>query len=211
MQELPVTARYPVAVTGWWAASYVALWILVVVLAVVVVALARQIGTLHLRLGPRGALEIDDEGPPLGEAPEPLEVRDVSGRHVTVGGPGTSQLLLFVSPACRVCKDVLPALPAAARTGELAPVVITDEDAGAAAAGLGNTSVGGPLISSPETAQTYRIPGTPYMVVLDDFGVVRAKGTVNNLEQMEGLVDTARRRTLHGDAGHEPPNERIAG
>ena len=42
------------------------------VLAAVVVALARQVGTLHLRLGPRGALEIDSEGPPLGEAPPPL-------------------------------------------------------------------------------------------------------------------------------------------
>jgi hypothetical protein len=31
-------------------------------------------------------------------------------------------------------------------------------------------------------------------VVLDAIGVVRAKGTVNNLEQIEGLVDTARRR-----------------
>nr|MBA2599124.1 methylamine dehydrogenase [Actinomycetota bacterium] len=36
---------------GWWAASYLVLWLLVVMLCVVVVALARQIGTLHLRLG----------------------------------------------------------------------------------------------------------------------------------------------------------------
>jgi hypothetical protein len=30
--------------------------------------------------------------------------------------------------------------------------------------------------------------------VLDRTGVVRAKGTVNNLEQLEGLADTAQRR-----------------
>jgi hypothetical protein len=30
--------------------------------------------------------------------------------------------------------------------------------------------------------------------VLDDKGVVQAKGTVNNLEQMEGLIETAQRR-----------------
>jgi len=35
---------------------------------------------------------------------------------------------------------------------------------------------------------------TPIVVVLDEQGVVRAKGTVNNLEQVEGLVDTANRR-----------------
>jgi len=44
--------------TGWWAAAFVAQWIVVLVLAVVIVALARQVGTLHLRLGPRGALEV---------------------------------------------------------------------------------------------------------------------------------------------------------
>ena len=50
---------------GWWAISYVVLWVVVIVLSLVV-ALARQIGTLHLRLAPRGALEVDAEGPPLG-------------------------------------------------------------------------------------------------------------------------------------------------
>ena len=57
--------------TGWWAAAFIAQWLLVLVLATVVVALARQVGTLHLRLGPRGALEVDSEGPALGEAPPP--------------------------------------------------------------------------------------------------------------------------------------------
>jgi len=40
----------------------------------------------------------------------------------------------------------------------------------------------------------FDVPGTPYLLVLDEMGVVRGKGTVNNLEQVEGLVDTARRR-----------------
>src|SRR5918999_5672811 len=97
---------------GWWAASYAVLWLLVGVLVVVVVALARQIGTLHLRLGPRGALEMDDEGPPLGEAPEPVDALDIDGRAVTVGGPGNAQVLMFVSPGCMLCEQVLPALPA---------------------------------------------------------------------------------------------------
>src|SRR3712207_8950825 len=74
--------------SGWWLVSYVVLWALVVVLGVMVVALARQIGTLHLRLGPRGALEMDDEGPPLGEAPPVTEVTTIDGEAITVGGPG---------------------------------------------------------------------------------------------------------------------------
>ena len=87
---------------GWWAFSYAVLWLLVAAIALLVVALARQVGTLHLRVSPRGALEIDTEGPRLGEAPEPFPVRDVDGQILTLAGPGNAQLLLFVSPSCPI-------------------------------------------------------------------------------------------------------------
>lgn len=180
--------------TGWWLVSYVVLWVLVIALALLALALARQIGTLHLRLGPRGALELDEEGPPLGEAPEPMDARDIDGRSVAVGGPGEPQLLLFVSPGCPVCREVLPSVPVAARAGGLMASVITDANEPTTLETYGSADLETPILSGPHIARRYRIPGTPYAVVLDGIGVTRAKGTVNNLEQMEGLVDTARRR-----------------
>jgi methylamine dehydrogenase accessory protein MauD len=173
---------------GWWAASYAVLWVLVVMLCVVVVALARQIGALHLRLGPRGALEVDDEGPPLGEAPAPVEAADLTGRRVKVGGSGEGQLVLFVSPGCGMCEQVIPGLDAVGRHSDLKPVVVSDSD------GPPRAKTKAPIVSSPELARAYSIPGTPFAVVLDELGEVTAKGTVNNLEQLEGLVATAERR-----------------
>jgi methylamine dehydrogenase accessory protein MauD len=187
--------------SGWWLASYLILWMLVALLSVVVVALARQVGTLHLRLGPRGALEVDDEGPPLGEAPERVSASDLAGREVVVGGPGEPQLLLFVSPGCPVCREVLPSLPAAARAGRLRPYVISDAGSEETARSYRHDSIGAPVIPSPEVARGYGVPGTPYVVVLDAGGVVRSKGTVNTLEQLEGLVDTARSRREHEPRG----------
>jgi methylamine dehydrogenase accessory protein MauD len=180
--------------SGWWLASYVVVWVLVAILSVVVVALARQVGTLHLRLGPRGALELDDEGPSLGDAPEAVSAMDLEGRDVVVGGPGEPQLLLFVSPGCPVCRDVLPSLPAAARAGHLTPYVVSDAGSEETARSYRHDRVGAPVVPAPEVARGYAVPGTPYGVVLDVMGVVRAKGTVNTLEQLEGLVDTARNR-----------------
>ena len=181
-------------VSGWWLVSYVILWVLVVALSVVVLALARQIGVLHLRLGPRGALEMDDEGPPLGEAPEPFDARTLDGSDVTVGGPGEPQLLFFVSPGCPICRQLLPSLAPAARAARMTPVAIVDGEEPAATEAYAHADAGVPLVAAPELAEGYEVPGTPYAVVLDGIGVVRAKGTVNNLEQIEGLVDTARRR-----------------
>jgi methylamine dehydrogenase accessory protein MauD len=180
--------------SGWWLASYVVLWVLVALLSVVVVALARQVGTLHLRLGPRGALEVDDEGPALGEAREAISATDLDGRNVVVGGPGEPQVLLFVSPGCPVCREVLPSLPPAARAGRLTPYVISDAGSEETARSYRHDRVEAPVIPAPEVARGYGVPGTPYAVVLDVMGVVRAKGTVNSLEQLEGLVDTARNR-----------------
>ena len=179
---------------GWWAASYAVLWVLVIVLCFVVVALARQIGTLHLRLGPRGALEMDDEGPPLGDAPPALDLQDVNAAPVSIGGPGESQLLLFVTPGCTLCEQVLPSVSAVAEAGEMTPYVLTDADPEETKSAYGRRRLGARLVPARRVAQAYRVPGTPYVVVLDELGVVRAKGAINNLEQMEGLVDTARRR-----------------
>lgn len=187
---------------GWWIASYVVLWVLVLVLAFVVVALARQIGTLHLRLGPRGALEMDDEGPPLGEAPPADDLQDTSGAPVRIGGPGEAQFLLFVSPGCGVCEQVLPSVPVVASAGRLKPYVLTDMDEDETRLAYANKRVGAPTLSARFLVQRWDIPGTPYVIVLDETGVVRAKGTVNNLEQMEGLVDSAQRRMTEAKERH---------
>ena len=158
--------------SGWWTAAFVAQWVLLVVLCIVVVALARQVGTLHLRLGPRGALEIDTEGPSLGEALPSVDARDADGASVVLGGTGRKRLVLFSSPTCIVCREVAPAVPAAARAADLLPQILHD----------------------PDAERTFDVPGTPFILVLDELGIVRAKGTVNTLEQVEGLVDTAARR-----------------
>ena len=158
--------------TGWWAAAFIAQWIVVLTLGAVVVALARQVGTLHLRLGPRGALEIDTEGPVLGEAPPAMPAIDASGSRVLVGGPGSMRLVVFSSPTCSICLEVVPGVHAAAESAGMVGMVLHD----------------------PDLERAYDVPGTPFVLVMDRDGIVRAKGTVNNLEQVEGLIDLALRR-----------------
>lgn len=138
----------------------------------VVVALARQIGVLHLRVSPMGALEVDEEGPPLGEATPPRSARTREGDTVTIGGPGRRRLVVFASETCPICEQVLPSVPAAAAAHRLVSQVVQD----------------------PELELAFDVPGVPFVVVLDELGIVRAKGTVNSLEQIDGLIDTATRR-----------------
>src|SRR2546426_1756867 len=136
-------------------------------LTIVVVALARQIGTLHLRLGPRGALEIDVEGPPLGEAPEPIELSTGDGATVSIGRPGAPQLVLFVSPDCPACRDVLPSVGTAARSGGLSPIVVIEDGP----EGQLGVRAAAPVARSGDAFHAYNVPGTPFAVVLDAMGV----------------------------------------
>jgi methylamine dehydrogenase accessory protein MauD len=187
-----LAAWSPVAnVTGWWFVSYAVLWIAVAGLGVLVVALAREVGALHLRLGPRGALEIDTEGPDLGTSIPALPGIATDGRAVRIGGPGPTRLYLFASPTCGICRDVLPAMPALLRRGVKGAIVAEAPVRDL----LGWAGFGVDVVSSPEAVLAYAVPGTPYAVVLDERGTVLAKGTPNDPAQLEGLLTTARRRT----------------
>jgi methylamine dehydrogenase accessory protein MauD len=170
--------------------SNVVLWLAVVALLVVVFALARQIGVLYERVSPMGALMMDT-GPPIGAAAPVLALTDLAGRPVNLGAPTPrSTLVFFLSPTCPVCKKLLPALKSAASRERrwLSVVLASDGDADehqrfAQRAGLTDF----PYVLSRELGVTYHVSKLPYAVVLDERGVVRAKGLVNSREQLESL------------------------
>ncbi len=145
---------------GFWEASYAVLWLAVAGLVVLVLSLYRQVGVLHLRLGPRGALEEEGEGPELGAAID----------HPAVPA-GRAALVAFTSAGCPVCHQIVPGLRVLERDPALRVVHAAYEDA-----------------EGPELHAAFDVPGTPYAVYLDAASVVRAKGTVNTLEQLESLV-----------------------
>ena len=92
--------------------SNVLLWIAVVLLCGVVFALVRQVGLLHERVAPVGALAIE-RGPQVGEPAPRLELEALDGSLVSLGGAdpsGARTLLFFLSPTCPVCDTLLPTL-----------------------------------------------------------------------------------------------------
>ncbi len=178
--------------------SNVVLWIVVVLLAAVVVALARQIGVLYERVAPVGALMVG-KGPRVGEASPVLEVPELRGAVRAVGGPspdGRSTLVFFLSPSCPVCKTLLPALRSAARreTAWLAVVLASDGGRDEHAAFVRAAHLEDfPYVLSPALGITYQVGKLPYAVLLDGDGIVRAKGLVNTREHLESLFEAKER------------------
>jgi methylamine dehydrogenase accessory protein MauD len=177
--------------------SSVLLWIAVVVLAAVVVALTRQIGVLHERVFPVGALVMPG-GPKVGDAAPTLAVTDLGGRALTIGGrdvDGRRTLLFFVSPTCPVCKTLLPVVRGlvAGTTPATRLVLASDGDvaeqrAFVARAGLAEH----PYVVSSALGLAYQVGKLPYAVLIDADGVLVAKGLVNTREHVESIFEAAR-------------------
>ena len=176
------------------------LWFLVLALVGVVLALVRQVGLLHERVAPAGALMLGD-GPSVGEDAPRLEVEDWAGRRLRVGGPepdGTSTLLFFLSPSCPVCKTLLPVLDSirAAEPGRLRLVLASDGPRGEHERFVREHRLAERnYVLSTELGMAYRIEKLPYAVLIDEKGVLRARGLVNSREHLESLFEAMERET----------------
>lgn len=174
--------------------SNVLSWILLLVLAGVVVALARQVGVLHERVAPVGALATGG-GPSVGDPAPPLAVTELGGVRRTIGGAAhASTLVFFVSPTCPVCKTLLATVERVVEAeGGVDLVLASDgppEEHRAFVAEHGLDRF--PYVLSAELGHTYRVAKLPYAVLLDAEGIVRAKGIVNTREHVESLFDARR-------------------
>jgi methylamine dehydrogenase accessory protein MauD len=172
-------------------ASQVVLWIGLLVLGVVCMALARQIGVLHQRIAPAGALSLRQ---PLnvGDATPEMALPALDGSTVRIGGirGGRSQLLLFLSPDCTICEALLPAVRSAqgAERGWLDIVLASDGERDAHANFVREKNLGKfPYVVSEHLGRSYGVAKLPYAVLIDEAGKLSSTGLVNTREHLESL------------------------
>ena len=172
--------------------SNLLLWLAVLGLAAVVVALLRQIGVLHERISPVGAL-VGNEQPRVGEPAPILEVESLTGETIRIGGRDAAlsgTLLFFVSPTCPVCKTLLPHLDSIRRAeGRNLRVVLASDGPRPEHAefvrehGLDRSS----YVLSTALGLAYRVGRLPYAILIGAAGEIRARGLVNTREHLESL------------------------
>ena len=178
--------------------SNIVLWISVIAMGVVIIALLRQIGVLHERVAPAGALMIG-QGPKVGEVSPVLQLQDISGSDVTVGGvseEGRSKLIFYLSPTCPVCKTLLPALRSSQRSESdwLDFVLASDGDMQSQLKFVAEYKLDEfKYVVSTELGITFQVGRLPYAVLIDESGVIRSKGLVNSREQLESIFEAKER------------------
>jgi len=174
-------------------ASVVLLWVAFLGLAILMVGLIRQIGLLHERSSPMGAM-ITDHGPDIGDAAPQFELPDVFGQPVSLGKPavteGSQTLLMFTAPTCPVCDKLFPIIQSIARSENTSVVMISDGAPDEQQRFLDSHDLG-PIryVVSAEIGMAFQVGKIPYGVLLDSRGVIRAKGLTNTREHLESLFE----------------------
>jgi len=174
--------------------SNIILWILVLVLVAVVFALVRQIGVLYERVAPAGAL-MAGKGLKTGELAPVFDLQTIQGQAFRLGGErsdGKSTLLFFLSPTCPVCKTLLPVLQAM-RSSEadwLEIVLASDGDELEHREWLKKQKLESwPYILSPQLGMTMQVAKLPFGALIDEKGILCARGLVNSREHIESLFE----------------------
>jgi methylamine dehydrogenase accessory protein MauD len=167
------------------------LWGVVIILSLTVLALARQVGVLHERVAPAGAL-LNGAGPGVGEPSPRLEVHALAGNGITIGGrlaAGKALLMLFVSHTCPICKKLIPVAQDFTRTERLEVLYVGDGDLAEQKKLIDQFGLdSNRFINGPEIGLAYRVDKLPYAVLLDEEGLISAKGLVNSREHLESLI-----------------------
>jgi methylamine dehydrogenase accessory protein MauD len=169
-------------------------WIFLLGMAVAMLALARQIGVLHERIKPVGALSLA-KVIKAGEAAPRFNLPSLTGGAVVLGGEAARKqatLLFFLSPTCPVCKILLPVLKSV-QTQERHWLRVVFASDGVEGEHLEFIKLHAledfPYVLSMEVGMAYQIGKLPYGVLIAADGKVAAHGLINNREHVESLFE----------------------
>lgn len=173
--------------------SNIALWVGFIILLIVNLALARQVGVLYERVAPAGALMVN-QNLKVGDQAPSLSVPSVNGEMIEVGVPvaGKSQLLFFVSPDCPICSSLMPAFKSAAKAESnwLQVVLASDgaeQDHQSYITAKGLTQF--PYVVSELLGKSYGVAKLPYAVLIDEQGRIASLGIINSREHLDSLFE----------------------
>lgn len=180
--------------------SNLILWIVVIALSLLVLALARQVGILHERVAPAGAL-LPTTGPKVGELTPVLELKALDGAELTLGGVNTSGIatfILFISPTCPVCKSLVPTAKSLINSEKSRMRLVfasdgadTDKEMAQHKSYIRDLEITDyPYLISQQLGMSFEVSKLPFAVLIGSDGILKSKGLVNTREHLESLVES---------------------
>ncbi len=186
-----------------WLISYLALWGLVLVLGFLLLGALRALAVLRWRLDQliattprrlgRDGLRVGTKAPDF-TLPDPdgteRSLHDVAGRPV---------LLVFLQAACKPCRAVVPELNRVYQKGKVKVLAVNTGEVEAVRQWVAEVGAQFPVLvqNQRDLSRRYEITATPFGFLIDDQGMIRAKGIVNNRQHLDFLLAGAGQEAAH--------------
>jgi methylamine dehydrogenase accessory protein MauD len=172
-----------------FALSYVVLWGFVIVEGVAIFLLAHSLGTVYLST--RDGISRD--GLAIGSRAPEFEAEDAEGgRRPLKSFLGKWLVLVFAAPTCQICWRLTPNLPALRKDidghADVLLLLRGDRDAAREYQRAIHDTLPVFAIGKRGVAEHYKVRVSPFVHILDPAGVIRAKGLVNSVENIEHLL-----------------------
>lgn len=178
-----------------WIASSVLLWVLVLLMGFLLAGALRQLGIIQMRLGDDPGALITDSGldrgtyapdfnAPAASSSDQVRLSDLEPR---------ARMLIFVSPTCLSCRELIPHINevAATRNKEFDFLVVCqgDVDGCAAFVRTNRLTVEAVVDATGDISRDYQVNLTPFAYLLDYEGRVVIRGIANDWRQLESLLE----------------------
>jgi methylamine dehydrogenase accessory protein MauD len=180
--------------SGAWLASYVVLWLVVLVLGFLLAGALRQLGLIQLRLGDDPGALITDTGLERGtKAPDFTALDSESGDLVTLSElDPVARLIVFASPGCLSCRELIPGLNEVRKTRREFDFLVVCRGDVESCQGFGRMNrLEAPMVvdTTGQIEKDYLVTLTPFAYLLDHERNVVIRGIANDWRQLESLLE----------------------
>lgn len=181
--------------TAPWIAAFVALWILVLILGLLVLGTLRRLVPLMERFEANvssGAASPSPGGLSPGTVVPPFRAQEVGGDEFTDADlRGSRTIVLFLGSSCRACERFVRDLVKGRVPALEARLVAVSDDLGAARQLARSEDVTVLVEERRSLARVFESHATPHAFVVGEDGTVLASGTPNDWKRLSDLVARA--------------------
>jgi hypothetical protein len=177
--------------SGLLIASYVVLWLLVLLLLSLVLLLYRQYGRSMMESRER----IEFSGLALGEKVPALSLQVDEGQAVAVDWLGSTKgtAVLFALPGCPICGELMNEQSVAELARQWQDVDFMWVDGESRPLDAAGRLDGWRFLYSPDRSAHHaaEVPASPYAYMISNRARVLGRGLINNRDQLSGMLSTA--------------------
>ena len=196
-----------------WLLSNLSLWLVVLFLGFVLWGALRALALLRWRLEQLEATtprRIGRSGLRPGKKAPDFILPTLSGGEVALHHYANHKLLLvFMQPGCGPCHQITPELNRLSHAGEIQVLVIHNGDTKAVQGWVEHSQPDFPVALQErfEVSKRYEVFATPFAFLLDERGLIAARGIVSTEQYLGFVLTRAGHQDNASDSGDESSEE----